>query len=169
MLQYFWISMHTEELHPSQSLFLTSQRNRKIHQDSMSLCHLLWFRPLQSHTPLGSSVFKILQIFIRSVQSVWQGTERSSLLSDFSALGNVLATRRLIEPKQLKLSLDMSNLHGKAATTVVLEPSFAQHLNGFDWVWRRAWLEWAKPQRWQRGGIWYLAISRVQGLVALLF
>ena len=37
--------------------------------------------------------------------------------------------------------------------------------NGFDWVWWRAWLEWAKPQRWQRGGIWYLAISRDQGLV----
>ena len=110
---------------PLQSLLLTSRRNRRIY--TMSLCHLLWFRRLQSRTPLDSSVFKCLQMFIRSVQSAWQGTERNSLLSDFSALCKVLAARRLIEPKQLKLSLDMSNLHGKAATRVVLEPSFAQH------------------------------------------
>ncbi len=93
-----------------------------------SFCHLFWLRPLYSRTPLGSKVKKNLPFFIRSVQSAWEGAERSSVLSHFfAALCNVLAAPKLIEPKQLKLPLDLSTLHGRGATRVVLQSGFAQH------------------------------------------
>ena len=109
--------------HPSPSLFRLP--NAIVGFNMSSLCHLFWLRPLYS---LDSKVFKNLPFFITSVQSAWEGAERSSVLSHiFAALCNVLAAPRLIEPKQLKLSLDMSNLHVRAATRVVLQSSLAQH------------------------------------------
>ena len=53
--------------------------------------------------------------------------EAGFCITFLAALCNVIAAQGIIEAKQLKLSLDISNLHGRAATRVVLESSFAQH------------------------------------------